>query len=452
MAVGTLTTLSALLKRVYMDPIVEQFNMKYPLLKRVGQTGKFDVVQTDDGEKIVVSLATAKHTGIGARGDNGALPSAGTRTYTTGGYNMKYLYGRFALSGPAIRNMSSKTASFVAGLVDRNIKDMVRDLTKEKNRIAFGNGFGVLSKWSAGTDGAPYTALTTSATNYSAGHGGCFGTKYIYNGISVETVDFAAGTSMTATMASEAAGVVSGKTATQFTITTDPAYTEAAPDYWIRYGACNLTTVAAPIPLEPWGLLAICVNVDPDDTMGIYGGSAGVTTNTYTTLGELAVGSNADWTANVVYNGTTSALWEAPQDLNIDDMEEAFDAGEERGFNQPTAAYTTFAIKRKYGALIAADRRFGGTQMDLDGGFKALSLNGVPLIVDSDALPGIIFFVDESNLTFYQQTPISWMDKDGAVLSRVSGYDQYEAVAYQYYQMATILRATHTALVNINQW
>jgi hypothetical protein len=450
MAAGTLTTLSSLLKRVYMDPIVEQFNTKYPLLKRLGTNASF--TSTDDGEKIVVSLETTPHTGIGARADNGALPAAGTGAFTTGAYNMKYLYGRFALSGPAIRNMSSKTASFVAGLVDKNVKSMVRDLTKEKNRIAFGNGFGVLAKWSAGSDGNPYTPLTDSKTNYEAGHGGCFQCKYIYNGMSVETVDFIGGTSMTATMASEAAGVVSAKIATHFHITTDPAYTEAAPDYWIRYGACNLATVATPIPLEAWGLLAIVSDVDPDDTMGVYGGTSGITTNTYTTLGGLPILTNGDWTANVVYNGTTTALWQTPQALDIDHMEEAYDKSEERGFGPPTAAYTTFAIKRKYGALIAADRRFGGTQMDLDGGFKALSLNGVPLICDADALPGIIFFIDESNIDMYQQTPISWMDKDGAVLSRVAGYDQYEATAFQYYQMGTSLRPAHTMLCNIDQW
>lgn len=457
MAVGTLTTLSSLLKRRYMDPIVEQFNMKHPLISRVGTTGAFDVVPGDQGEKIVVSLCTGGHTGLGVRADNGALPSAGTRSYSVGEYTMKYLYGRFALSGPAIKNMSSKTVSFVAGLIDQNIKDMVRDLTKEKNRIAFGNGFGVVGKWSSGTDGNPYTLLadsggSTSRTNYTYGHGALFGTKYITVGASYDLIDFTAGSTMDYVMASEAAGVITAKTSTTATITTDPSVTEAAGDFFTRYGAINETTTTAPKLNEPWGLLAICVDVDPDDTMGVYGGSYGVTTNTYTTLGGLAVGTYTDWKGNVIYAGTTSALFETPQALNIDDMEKAFDAAEERGFDAPTAAYTTYAIKRKYGGLIAADRRFGGTQMDLDGGFKALSLNGVPLIVDPDALPGMIFFVNEPTLTFYQQTPISWMDKDGAVLSRVSGYDQYEAIAYQYYQMGTSLRANQTVMVNIDQW
>jgi hypothetical protein len=114
-------------------------------------------------------------------------------------------------------------------------------------------------------------------------------------------------------------------------------------------------------------------------------------------------------------------------------MQQAWDGAEEEG-GEISLLLTTRAVRRRYLALVRADGRFVNT-MTLDGGFDALEYNGKPLVVDRHCLPNRIYFLDESTLAIYRMSDLDWMDDDGAILSRVSGYDAYEAVLYFYATM-----------------
>ena len=43
------------------------------------------------------------------------------------------------------------------------------------------------------------------------------------------------------------------------------------------------------------------------------------------------------------------------------------------------------------------------------------------------------------------------MQDDGAILSRVSGYDAYEAVLYVYQELGTMMRNAHVLISNITE-
>jgi hypothetical protein len=111
-------------------------------------------------------------------------------------------------------------------------------------------------------------------------------------------------------------------------------------------------------------------------------------------------------------------------------MQQAFDLAEEEG-GEVSLIMTSRTQRRKYLSLVKADGRFVNT-MNLDGGFSALDYNEVPLVVDRHCYPGRIYFLDESTLALYRMSDINWMEDDGAILSRVSGKDAYEAVLYLY--------------------
>ena len=87
--------------------------------------------------------------------------------------------------------------------------------------------------------------------------------------------------------------------------------------------------------------------------------------------------------------------------------------------------------------------------MKLDGGFTGLEYNGVPLIVDNDAIDGEIYFLTTKDLQLYRMSDYDWMDKDGAVLSRISGYDIYEAVLFRYEEFGVKNRATQGVLCDL---
>ena len=54
-------------------------------------------------------------------------------------------------------------------------------------------------------------------------------------------------------------------------------------------------------------------------------------------------------------------------------------------------------------------------------------------------------------MAFYQSAPVSWMDMDGAVLSRVKDRDAYEATLYGYRELAADNFAALMRLDKINE-
>jgi hypothetical protein len=66
--------------------------------------------------------------------------------------------------------------------------------------------------------------------------------------------------------------------------------------------------------------------------------------------------------------------------------------------------------------------------------------NDLPMIVDKNLAAGKLYAIDESMLKMYKMADYDWMDQDGAILSRVSGYDAYEAVLYCYMELGMFAR------------
>ena len=64
---------------------------------------------------------------------------------------------------------------------------------------------------------------------------------------------------------------------------------------------------------------------------------------------------------------------------------------------------------------------------------------------------GKIFGVDEEMIKMFKLADFDWMDMDGAVLSRVSGMDAYEAILFGYMELATFARNSHGLLADINE-
>ncbi len=121
-------------------------------------------------------------------------------------------------------------------------------------------------------------------------------------------------------------------------------------------------------------------------------------------------------------------------------------AGKDYG---PNVVFTTRAIRREIIELWQADRRFVNT-MELDGGWKGLEFNGIPILVDNDAIDGEIYFLTTRDLQIYRMSDYDWMSKDGAILSRISGYDAYEAVLFRYAELGVKRRNTQGVICDVS--
>ena len=131
-------------------------------------------------------------------------------------------------------------------------------------------------------------------------------------------------------------------------------------------------------------------------------------------------------------------------------MQQMFDkvelkAGKDYG---PDMIITTHAIRREYLDYMEARRRNVNT-MELDGGWTGIDYNGIPLMVDPDAIDGEEYFLTLKDLQVYRMSDYDWMDRDGAVLSRISGYDAYEAVLFRYAELGINNRQTQGVITDI---
>jgi hypothetical protein len=130
------------------------------------------------------------------------------------------------------------------------------------------------------------------------------------------------------------------------------------------------------------------------------------------------------------------------------DLTEAQLADDMGGAQSPTIILTTRAIRRKYVDLLVADKRFVDWKV-MDGGYKVVEFNGIPIAVDNDAIDGEMYFLYEPSLQIYQMSDLSWMERDGNVLDRLLGYDAYEATLFWYAELGCSRRNVNTIVTDL---
>jgi len=170
-----------------------------------------------------------------------------------------------------------------------------------------------------------------------------------------------------------------------------------------------------------------------NELMGLAGIVSDADPPTYAAgLQGVTVASNDWWKATVLANGGT------PRALSALLLQQSFDQLELDSNNVPTMLLSGHLHRRQYFDLLDDAKRFTGDSLyDLDGGWSALSFNGVPWVVDKDCPTGFMYGLGEEDLEFFEKGDWSWMQADGGVLDRVTGYDAYEAVLFWYSELAT---------------
>jgi hypothetical protein len=135
---------------------------------------------------------------------------------------------------------------------------------------------------------------------------------------------------------------------------------------------------------------------------------------------------NGYWKASVVDKGSAAS----PVALAESFMQEAMTLSE-RNDGEIGMIVTTYGLRDSYAATLTSDKRYVNTTK-LKGGFKTIDFNDTPLVPDKDCTPYSMNFLDLGTLEYYESAAPTWMNKDGAILSRVADYDAYEATLYTY--------------------
>ena len=442
------------LKIFYLPAIQEQLNHG-TILSDLIDTNEEDV----SGKSITINCHYGRTKGTGARKDGGQLPEADYQKFKTCVVPTKYNYGRVTFSGPTIAATRDAKGAY-ARVVDEEIMGVTRDLQREINRQLWGCGYGVLARWLSTSTTVTYYLQKKYRGNSAGGDGfgSTFGGKYVEeNGAMVPAVLTVStsviititvgGTDMTVT----AVDSTTNTSKDLMTITTNPSVSEAAGTYYVRPGSVITTSASKAAGYardEMMGIRGIATNTDIDQ-IAIYNGSqTGFTTND--PLQSLDTSSYPWWKSQVDVHA--SGRYGGQRALTLKKIQQMFDkteraAGKDYG---PDLMITTQSLRREYLELMRADRRHVNT-MTLDGGWTALDYNGIPLTVDEyDAIDGEIYYLTTKDLAIYRMSDYDWMAKDGAILSRIIGYDAYEAVLFRYAELGARRRNSQGVLCDLS--
>ena len=428
-----MSNFDAVLKEVYVGPIREQLSQEKILLEKVSRNSK-DI----SGKYGVISLHMSRNNGTGARADGGTLPTAGQQGYVASKWKMKYNYGRLKVTGPTIQASKNDKGAF-AKAVDANIKGLVLDVKKDVNRQLFSDSTGALAVNNSDTVTTP---LTVMGLYHDA-------SKYLPDNrpIQMLTVDDYS----TLRPADGATACAVNGTATNTSVPFDGSvFTSAVTGdllgaYGSMYAASGSNDDTSSKELNGLRLLVDDGNC-PEDAD--WWNQDGTPAGNYT-LGLVDINSYPEWKAVVKESGTPRVSGKvAPtrRALTEDLMDEVVDDIADNGGNCDLII-TTRAIRRQLVSLLRADKRFLTTK--LKGGYTSVDFNGIPVVTDSDCTRDDMYFLTMKSLTLFEESNWDWMDKDGAILSRVSGEDAYEAILYWYSQFAVTARNQNGRLTDI---
>lgn len=395
---ATLTTVSNILKDLYLPPIQDQLQNEVLLLNRL-ETRSQELV----GNQAVVPLHVGRSAAIGGRAEGGALPATDYQRYAKAVYDLKYLYGRIGVTGPSMAKTASEAGAFVR-VLEGEINGMRMDLKKDLARQVYGSGNALIAQ--CGTTTTSNDVVLGSA---EAIQKGWLSVGMIIDiGTTASEATIADGVSITAVNAATPTITISGSTVS----TTSSHYVS-------RKDSRSGTT-----------------SYEIDGIKKIVASSA-------TSFGGInpATAGNEYWDNLRMTNSGTA------RPLTLDLLQQAWGLVRINS-GETSLMVTSFGVQRAFYNLLQSQVRYVEPTR-LAGGFEALEFMGKPLVADIDAPWGEVYFLSEDHLKVFAPNDWHFLEEDGSVLKYVSGYDKWEAVLAKYMNLGATRRNVQLLLDDI---
>lgn len=399
---GVASTIDGLLKEHYViQQIQDTVNMSTELLKRLKSE------KTTAGRQFIIPVRFGVSQGVGSRAENVQLPDPGFGVYEQASGNVKYLYGQLYITGQSIAATRGNKASF-AEVLKQALRDAREGLKLDVQRQVWGDGTGAIAEV-----GAAVAASTTVPVNnpysltYAAALSNSEKTRLFrkYMKLYIDSTTDVAAT--VATVNNDG------------TITTTAAISADAGAVIYRGDSTTLAQTS----------------VNNDIT-----GLSAIVSSTGTYLG-IPRADFLEWQGNVINNA--GAISEDAMRQVVDTLLVNGD-----GSAEPDLIITDYKTRRKYETLLQSQKRFVNP-MTLEGGSKVLEFDGMPLVVDKDAPPERMWFLHTPDIMWMVMEDFNWMDRDGAVLSRVQSFDAYVATLLGYKELICKKPANQAVLFGI---
>ncbi len=113
-------------------------------------------------------------------------------------------------------------------------------------------------------------------------------------------------------------------------------------------------------------------------------------------------------------------------------IQKAIDTLEENTGSRVNFIVCSAGVKRAFMNHLATYKR-NTDYMELNGGFKAISYNGIPIISDRFCPDGTMYLLNTDNFTLHQLCDWQWLEgEDGKVLKQIAGTPTYSATLVKY--------------------
>ncbi|MBE7087727.1 MAG: phage major capsid protein [Clostridiales bacterium] len=368
----TLSNADKALKTFYLDAVAEQLNTGVnPLFAAIGRS-------TDDvwGKEIKKLAVYGMNGGIGAGTEDGDLPDSAGNNYEQFVLTLKNLYGTIEISDKAVRASENNSGAFVS-LLNAEMEGLVKASSFNFGRMLYGDGSGKLASVQTIENGVVKldtikNVMEGMKIDFRSSNGTIISGGESRRIISVDRVN------KTIT--------VSGQTLTTDTVSEG-----------------SIITVQGSYNNEITGLGAIFGNGNT-----LYG----LDKKTHTWLNPYVKTE-----AGKISEGM---------------IQTALDTIEENSGSAVNFIVCSWGVRRALQTLFSANRRSLDT-VELAGGFKAMSYNGIPIVADRFCPDGTMYLLNTADFTLHQLCDWQWLEgEDGNVLKQVAGKPVYTATLVKY--------------------
>lgn len=323
------------------------------------------------GRQIIKVAPFGINGGIGAGSETGELPTANGNNYIQLKSTLKNLYGTLEISDKAIRASASSNGAFI-DLLSAEMEGLLNSSKYNLSRMLYGDGTGEVAK----------------VTAYDGGVATMNSVKNLIEGMVVDVYS-AAGEKTASGLRIKYVD----RTNKTVTFTTTPASMSANDVLYVQGSKNNEIT----------GIGAIF-----NESANIYG---------------LNRAENP-WLKP--YTSATS------QEISDNVIQTAVDFLTENSGSNIDMITCGAGVRRAYLQYLACYRR-NVDVVELEGGFKAISFGGIPMVVDRFVEDDTLFLLDTSKFTLHQLCDWEWIEGEGGnILRQKPGYPAYSATLVKY--------------------
>jgi len=368
----TLTSADKALKSLYLGVVTEQLNTGInPFLAKIKMSSS-DVW----GKEIRKVAQYGINGGIGAGTEEGDLPNAAGNNYEQFVLSLKNLYGKIEISDKAVRASENSVGAFV-NLLNAEMEGLLSASSFNFGRMLFGDGQGVLCK----------------VESVSGGQVKVSSVKNLIEGM---VIDFR----------QEDGSIISGFASRRITMVDRANKLITVSGNAIEDGAVasgSLITVQGSYGQEITGLSAIF-----KDTGSLYGLDR----------------QSHKWLVPYIKKDVG--------EISETVIQTAIDYLEENAGGKVDMIICSSGVKRAFQNHLATYKR-NVDVMELKGGYKAISYNGIPIVSDRFCPEGTMYLLNSEDFTLHQLCDWAWLEgEDGKILKQNANKPTYSATLVKY--------------------